>query len=93
MVGIGYRDQWTGLVRLRPMSVIFPAVANKGGQLSSSIRNREGLVDPRQPKWGKGANLLIGQFEAFIEVGISDRPEFINSRDRETTPDAGMVQQ
>jgi hypothetical protein len=75
------------------MSVIFPAVANKGGQLSSSIRNREGLVDPRQPKGRKGGNLLICQFQAFIKIGISDRAEFINSRYRETSPYTGMIQQ
>jgi hypothetical protein len=40
-----------------PVGVIFPAVADKGGQLSSSIGNGEGLVDRRQPKGRKGGNL------------------------------------
>jgi hypothetical protein len=49
-------------MRCRPLGVIFPAVANKGGQLNSSIGNGEGPVDRRQPKGRKGGNLFISQF-------------------------------
>ena len=59
-------------MRLRPVGVIFPTVANKGSQFGSSIGNRKGLADPRQTKGGKGGNLLVRQFEPFI----SDRSEF-----------------
>jgi len=46
-------------MRLRPVGVIYPTVANEGSQFGSSIGNRKGLADPRQTKGGKGGNLLI----------------------------------
>src|ERR1700732_4635704 len=54
------------------LRVIFSTVVNKGGQFGSPVGNRKWLDDARQTKGRKGCNLLISQFEAFVEICIAD---------------------
>jgi hypothetical protein len=67
-------------MRSGAVRVIFSTVANQGRQFGGPIGNCKGLVDTRQTKGRKGGDFLIGQFEAFVEIRVADRPEFIYSR-------------
>lgn len=72
--------------------VIFSTVVNKGGQFGSPVGNRKWLDDARQTKGRKGCNLLISQFEAFVEICIADRSKFKYPRYCQSRPCTWMVQ-
>src|ERR1700741_1624412 len=93
MVAARHGYEIAGDVRGCPPGVVVTAVLDEGGKLSGAISDGHGLLEGGKPERRKSHDFRVLQAQLVIHIGIPKRPEFINSRNRETCRNRWMIQE
>jgi hypothetical protein len=92
VVGARHRQQGARRVGGAAQGVEVARVVDEGGQLPAAIGQRHGLGHDGQAQGRQRPDLVLGQPELLVQVGLADRREVVDARDRQAGGHGGMLE-